>query len=151
MKTIRVYIENSVIGGYFDEEFQEPTRKLFGLFKKGDYKAVISAHTLYELDKGAPANVKENLKTIDYEENAVTQEMYDLTEKYMADKIVSENYRDDALHIAAATVLGVDILVSWNFQHIVNYNRIRLFNSVNMREGYNPLEIRTPQEVLEHE
>jgi hypothetical protein len=70
--------------------------------------------------------------------------MYDLTEKYMAENIVSENYRDDALHIAVATVLRVDILVSWNFQHIVNYNRIRLFNSVNMREGYNTLEIRTP-------
>ncbi|GHV77448.1 hypothetical protein AGMMS49942_22690 [Spirochaetia bacterium] len=151
MKTIRVYIENSVIGGYFDEEFQEPTRKLFDLFRKGVYKAVISAHTLYELEKGAPDKVKENLKTLDYEENAVTQEMYDLTEQYMADKIVSEQYRDDALHIAVATVLGVDILVSWNFQHIVNYNRIRLFNSVNMREGYNTLEIRTPQEVLGNE
>ena len=106
MKIPRVYIENSVIGGYFDEEFQKPTRKLFDLFRKGNYKAVISAHTIYELDKGAPDNVKENLKTIDYEENAVTQEMYDLTEKYV---------------------------------------------SVNIREGYNTLEIRTPQEVLGNE
>ena len=66
----------------------------------------------------------------------------------MEEEIVSEQYRSDALHIAIATISGVDVLVSWNFKHIVNLNRIRLFNSVNLKEGYNILEIRTPQEVV---
>jgi hypothetical protein len=66
----------------------------------------------------------------------------------MAEKIVSENYYSDALHIAAATVIGVDVLVSWNFKHIVNLNKIKLFNSVNLREGYSILDIRTPREVI---
>jgi hypothetical protein len=69
----------------------------------------------------------------------------------MAENIVSENYRSDALHIAAATVLKVDVLVSWNFKHIVNLGKIKLFNAVNMREGYGQLEIRTPKEVIENE
>ena len=66
----------------------------------------------------------------------------------MKQKIVSEKYRDDALHIAIATVIEVDVLVSWNFRHIVNLNRIQQFNSVNLREGYKILEIRSPEEVL---
>jgi len=151
MKVLRIYIENSVIGGYFDEEFKEHTRKLFDKFKEGIYKPVISSHVIAELENGAPDHVKENLKTVDYEEHIVNNEMLKLAEKYMEQKIVSENYYGDALHIAVATVIGVDVLVSWNFKHIVNLNRIKLFNSVNLREGYGILEIRSPREVIENE
>jgi len=148
MKQLRVYIENSVVGGYFDALFEEATKKLFEKFKNGEYIAVISTHTYGELDNGAPENVKSNLETISYEKIDVTETMLNLTQKYMDENIVSENYRSDALHIAAATVSGVDVLVSWNFKHIVNLNRIKLFNSVNLKEGYNLLEIRTPLEVI---
>jgi len=151
IKILRIYIENSVIGGYFDDEFMEHTRKLFEQFKKGIYKAVISSHVIAELENGAPDYVKENLRTINYEEYAVNDEMLRLAEKYMEQKIVSENYYGDALHIAVATVIGVDVLVSWNFKHIVNLDRIKSFNSVNLREGYSILEIRTPREVIENE
>ena len=148
MKQLRVYIENSVVGGYFDALFEEATKKLFEKFKNGEYIAVISTHTYGELDNGAPENVKSNLETISYEKIDVTETMLNLTQKYMDENIVSENYRSDALHIAVATVSGVDVLVSWNFKHIVNLNRIKLFNSVNLKEGYNLLEIRTPLEVI---
>ena len=151
MKVLRIYIENSVVGGYFDEEFKDHTRKLFEKFKKGIYKAVISSHVIAELENGAPDYVKENLKIIDYDEYIVNDEMLKLAEKYMEQKIVSENYYSDALHIAVATVIGVDVLVSWNFKHIVNLDRIKLFNSVNLREGYSILEIRSPREVIENE
>ncbi|MDR2428221.1 MAG: PIN domain protein [Candidatus Margulisbacteria bacterium] len=150
-KEVRVYIENSVIGGYFDKEFMEPTRKLFGLFRKGVYKPVISDHVITELNDGAPNDVKENLETLSYEKTEVTKEMQALTDKYLAEKIVSENYRGDALHIAIATVLNVNLLVSWNFRHIVNYDKIKRFNAVNLKEGYNLLEIRTPQEVMKND
>jgi predicted nucleic acid-binding protein len=151
MKILRIYIENSVIGGYFDDEFKEHTRKLFDEFRKGLYRPVISSHVIAELENGAPEYVKENLKTIDYKEYAVNEEMIQLAEKYMEQKIVSKNYYSDALHIAVATVIGVDVLVSWNFKHIVNLDKIKLFNSVNLREGYNILEIRTPREVIGNE
>ena len=151
MKILRIYIENSVIGGYFDDEFKEFTRSLFKKFKEGMYKPIISSHVIAELESGAPDHVKETLKTIDYEEFVVNEEMTQLAEKYIEEKIVSKNYYSDALHIAVATVIGVDVLVSWNFKHIVNLNRIRLFNSVNLREGYNILEIRSPREIIENE
>ena len=151
MKILRIYVENSAIGGYFDDEFKEHTRKLFDKFKNGIYKPIISSHVIAELENGAPDYVKENLKTINYEEHSVNDEMLKLAEKYMEQKIVSENYYADALHIAVATVIGVDVLVSWNFKHIVNLDRIRLFNSVNLREGYSILEIRSPREVTESE
>ena len=148
MKQLRVYIENSVIGGYFDTVFEEATKKLFEKFRDGEYQAIISTHTYGELNNGAPENVKSNLETISYKKFDITEEMMYLTQKYMDEKIVSEQYRSDALHIAIATVLGVDVLVSWNFKHIVNLNKIKLFNSVNLKERYNLLEIRTPWEVI---
>jgi hypothetical protein len=150
MKTLTIYLENSVIGGYFDKIFREDTHKLFELFKDGTYIPVISSHVIQELERGAPSYVIENLKSIDYIEYAITQDMLLLTEKYMKQNIVSENYRDDALHIAIATIIEVDVLVSWNFTHILNLNRIKKFNSVNLYEGYRLLEIRNPREVLNY-
>ncbi|MCL1946699.1 MAG: PIN domain protein [Chitinivibrionia bacterium] len=147
-KTLKVYLENSVVGGYFDDEFKKYTHKLFEKFRDETYKPIISSHVIAELESGAPDYVIENLKTINYEEYAVNEEMIKLTEKYMEQKIVSNKYYGDALHIAAATVIGVDILVSWNFKHIVNQNRIKIFNSVNLQEGYNILEIRSTKEVV---
>ena len=151
MKKLRIYIENSVIGGYFDEEFEVFTKKLFECFKNGKYKPIISSHVITELENGAPEKVIKNLQNIDYEKFTVNEEMGLLAQKYLEQKIVSEKYYSDALHIAVATVIGVDVLVSWNFKHIVNFDKIRLFNSVNIREGYNFLEIRTPREVVDNE
>jgi hypothetical protein len=148
MKKLRVYIENSVIGGYFDPVFEDATKKLFDKFRNGEYLAVISTHTYGELNDGAPENVKSNLETISYEKIDVTEVMLELTQKYMDENIVSEKFRSDALHIAIATTSTVDVLVSWNFRHIVNLNKIKLFNSVNLKEGYSLLEIRTPLEVI---
>jgi len=151
MKKLTIYIENSVIGGYFDDEFSKHTHRLFDKFKNGTYKPIISSHVIDELENGDPDHVKKNLETIDYEEYAVSEEMLELAKKYIDQKIVTEKYYDDALHIAAATVIGVNVLVSWNFKHIVNLNKIRLFNSINLREGYNILEIRSPMEIIEDE
>jgi len=86
-----------------------------------------------------------------YEEYAINDEMLKLAEKYIEQKVVSENYYSYALHIAIATVIGVDVLVSWNFKHIVNLDRIKSFNSVNLKEGYSILGIRTSREVVESE
>ena len=65
--------------------------------------------------------------------------------------IIGPGSRADALHVALATVSRVDVLVSWNFRHIVNLGRIRLFQGVNLEIGYGLIEIRTPKEVLDYE
>ncbi|MDR3170797.1 MAG: hypothetical protein LBU17_04120 [Treponema sp.] len=148
---IQRYPIYSVILRICDSQVKEYTYKLFDEFRKGKYKPIISSHVIAELENGAPENVKENLKTLDYEEFMVNDEMVKLAEKYMEQKIVSQNYYSDALHIAVGTAIGVDVLVSWNFKHIVNLDKIKLFNSVNLREGYSVLEIRTPREVIGNE
>jgi len=71
-----------------------------------------------------------------------------LASAYIRDGAVSEAHRVDARHIAVATVRRVDILVSWNFKHIVKLSRIRAYNAVNLKLGYPELEIRSPLEVL---
>jgi len=82
MKKLRVYIENSVVGGYYDKEFKEATRKLFEEFKKGNYKPVISSHVIDELENGAPQKVIDNLNTLDYEEFIINEESENLAESY---------------------------------------------------------------------
>ena len=71
-----------------------------------------------------------------------------LSEKYILENVITKQFIIDAQHIAIATVNKVDILVSWNFKHIVNLNRIRLYNSVNLKYGYSIIEIRSPREIL---
>ncbi len=151
MKKLTIYIDTSVIGGCFDKLFQEWSNKLFMEFISGKKNAVISDTVLKELER-APKEVREKINEIPaefIEKYVITKEIRNLTEKYLEQKIVASKFRDDALHIATATVLNVDVLVSWNFKHIVNLNRIKQFNSINLFEGYKELEIRTPQEVLD--
>jgi hypothetical protein len=80
-----------------------------------------------------------------------TEETLRLALEYVKEKIVSKNFEGDARHIAVATIHNVDMLVSWNFKHIVHFDKIRQFNSVNLREGYKPIEIYSPREVVSYE
>ena len=78
-------------------------------------------------------------------------EALELANAYIAAAVLSPRMRADAQHIAIATIARVDVIVSWNFKHIVNLERIRGYNSVNLRNGYPMVEIRTPREVLTNE
>ena len=103
------------------------------------------------MKNGAPQYVIDNLEKLTYEKFTINKEMEDLAELHLKNNIVSKKYSGDALHIAIATVIGVDVLVSWNFKHIVNLDKIKKFNSVNLNEGYHILEIRTPKEVVNYD
>jgi len=130
---IKVYIETSVISGYGRKRFHYPLMRFFDLLKEGVFIPIISLHTLKELyNEKTPIEVIQNLKTIEYKEYETTDEMYSLADKYMEKKIVDKQYYSDALHIAITTVLGVDVLVSWNLTHIVNNITKSLFNKVNI-------------------
>lgn len=146
----RVYIDTSVIGGCFDSEFEEWSNKLFDDFKSGKKFAVISDITLDELSD-APERVRENFRKIpdmNIEILISNLESRKLAEKYILEGAVSGKYYEDALHIAISTINQVSVLASWNFKHIVNLDRIRLYNAVNLKSGYSMLEIRSPQEIL---
>jgi hypothetical protein len=149
----RVYIDTSVIGGCYDQEFEEWSNRLFEDFRLGKRIAVVSDVTLDEL-MDAPDRVKEIFESIpDSSVEIVTSDnaSRELADKYILEKAVTEKYYEDALHIAIATINQVNVLSSWNFKHIVNLDRIRLYNSVNLKNGYSLLEIRTPREILKFE
>ena len=74
----------------------------------------------------------------------------DLAQAYLDRAILGANYRNDALHIALASVADIDILTSWNFRHIVHFDKIRMFNAVNLLYGYKAIQICSPREVTYH-
>jgi len=150
-KSMRLYIDTSIFGGFFGTEFQLWTKKLVEQIFEGQYIAVVSDMTLAELEE-APKQVRELAdKIISENSEFVTAGELDkdLAEKYVKEKIVTRKFCSDALHIAIATIHKVDVLVSWNFKHIVNLNRIRQYNSVNLKHGYTMIEIRSPMEIVE--
>lgn len=148
---MRIYVDTSVFGGCFDPEFEVWSNLLMDFFKMGKYKAVISEVSEFEL-KYAPAHVKQILSEIpgkNIEVAKLTNEAKLLSESYLKEKIVTKKSMADTQHIAIATVQNVDLLVSWNFKHIVNYDRIRLYNAVNLKYGYRILEIRNPRDLTD--
>ena len=149
----RIYTDTSVIGGCLDPEFQVPSSRLVEKFKLGEAVIVLSELTLLEL-VDAPEKVRDVLKPIPEEHREyldLTPEAAELADRYLKEGVIGLGKRIDAQHIAIATISRVDVLVSWNFRHIVNLARIRGYNSVNLRQGYPVLEIRSPSEVLEDE
>ena len=151
--TQHFYFDTSVLGGIFDEEFAELTAILFEKVKLGQIICVYSDLSENELSK-APKQVIDFFNSIPDQYKLcveVTPETLTLAKSYIAEKVVGETSFDDCIHIALATIHKVDILVSWNFKHIVNVYRIRGYNSVNLRMGYTPLEIRSPKDIVSDE
>jgi hypothetical protein len=149
----RIYTDTSVIGGCLDVEFEEASRQLMDMFKMGEAILVLSDLMLVELQE-APADVRAVLEEVpeahrEYIE--LTEEATVLAQQYIDAGVIGAAKRVDAQHIAIATISRVEVLVSWNFRHIVNLQRIRGYNSVNLRHGYPLLEIRTPQEIIRYE
>lgn len=149
----KIYLDTSVFGGYFEQEFEVWTRILFDKINKGDYKIIYSRLTDIELTP-APEKVRilaNNLPNQYIEFVDISNEAIELAEQYLKENVVGKTSRADCIHIALATLHNADILVSWNFKHIVNVNRIRGYNAVNYKFGHKILEIRTPREILEYE
>ena len=146
----RLYIDTSVFGGYYDEEFAEFTKPLFERLQKGEFKLLFSTVTQEELAL-APDNVKklvENIKIDDTEFIEANEETVELATQYILEKVVGQTSLPDCLHIALATINRVDFLISWNFKHIVNVQRIRGYNAINIKNGYKQIEIRSPRDFM---
>ena len=149
----RIYTGTSVLGGCEDEEFMEHSVRLMETFVRGERVLVLSSLTIQELAT-APASVRRRLASVPepyIETLQLDAEAETLAEAYLAAGVLTAKMRADAQHIAIATVARVDVLVSWNFKHIVNLQRIHGYNSVNLRQGYPMIEIRTPREVMSDE
>jgi len=129
------------------------TLRLFERVKLGQVTCVYSDLTESEL-VNAPQKIQNYFKKLpqhNLERVIINDEIIELAFKYIEEKVVGETSFDDCLHIAAATINKVDLLVSWNFKHIVNVYRIRGYNSINLRLNYTSLEIRSPKEIIQYE
>ena len=149
----RIYLDTSVFGGHFDEEFADHTIPLFDRLRNGDFTLLFSTVTQDELST-APRKVRELVESVkidDTEFLEVTGETVDLATEYITEKVVGQTSFADCLHIALATINRADFLISWNFKHIVNIQRIRGYNSINIKNGYRLLEIRSPREFQNYE
>ena len=139
-----------MFGGCFDAEFREHSRRFFDLARRGRVVILLNELVDQELER-APLHVRQLRRSLPescVHALRVTDEVDAVRDAYLAAKIVGARSRDDATHVAAATVARAHAIVSWNFRHIVSLDRIRGYNRVNLSLGYEILAILTPQSVL---
>lgn len=144
-----LYLDTSVLGGSFDDEWKDATRELWRQMEAGQWRFFTSLVAVQELTE-APERVRELFQQTFLPENIlrVTSEMERLAAAYLAQGVVSTKYADDARHVAVCTVARHDYLVSWNFRHLVNVQRSAGFNAVNLVQGYPPVRIVNPLELI---
>lgn len=148
----RLYFDTSVFGGVYDKEFEKETKQLFEMIKQGKVVCLYSDIVEFELET-APKKIKEHFSQIPNqckEFLEIDEAAENLARKYIKEKVVGKTSLDDCRHIAIATVHKADFLISWNFKHIVNVFRIQGYNSVNLKNGYKQLEIRSPKDIVTH-
>lgn len=146
-----LYLDTSVIGGLFDDEWREATQELFRRADLGLYRLVVSVVTVNEV-VGAPPDVQGHF-TSTFADPAqileLTDEAETLARAYLASGVVTPKYADDARHVAIATVRGLGLIVSWNFKHLANIKREAGFNAVNLLQGWPQVRILTPLQLLD--
>jgi hypothetical protein len=149
MRKSILYVDTSVIGGCCDQEFQEWSNGLLVDIKAGRFSLFLSELSDAEI-QDAPEEVRNIYLEFRNRANKVlelTAEVIELADAYLNHGILTPNYRNDARHIALATVAAADLLVSWNFKHVVHFEKIQKFNAVNIEMGYKPILIFSPREV----
>ena len=149
MKKLEIYLDTFVLGGCFEPEFSVWSTGLVADFRVGNFTPVLSELLEAELLRAPEQVRKVYFELVPFAEKrpVVGDEALNLLAAYEAHGVLGSKFRADMLHIALATIAGVDLLVSWNFKHIVRFDKIRLFNAVNLEQGYKPLTIHSPREV----
>ena len=148
----RVYADTSVFGGIYDDDFQDESKEFFEEVKRSRFTLITSAVVRAEIE---PAPEKGKIFFNDMIEIAeiidVSKEALLLRDAYLNAGIITPKYSDDALHVALASVSNCSLIVSWNFKHIVHFEKIPLYNAVNILNGYSEIKIFSPLEVIEYE
>jgi len=152
MRPVRVYADTSVFGGLFDVEFHFDSREFFDEVESGRFRLVISPIIELELQE-APEQVRQSFEKLARiaETIVISDEARALCDAYIDARVVGERYLTDALHVALATVAGCRAIVSWNFKHIVHFDKIPMYNGVNKAMGYGEIAVHSPQEVIDYE
>ncbi len=151
-RPVRVYADTSVYGGAFDDEFRKSSTAFFRQVSDGRFQLVVSALVEDEMAE-APQGVRDVFDDVAATEGVtpVTTEAFELRDAYLAAGAVGSAHHADALHVAVATASQCLFIVSWNFRHIVHYDRIARYNAVNLECGYPPIGIFSPSEVIAYD
>lgn len=149
---MRIYADTSVFGGVFDAEFEEPSKQFFREIDSGRFLLVTSAIVEAEIEP-APENIRKFFaQYVNSAELALpTEEMFLLQQQYINAGIVTEKSAEDALHVAIASIAKCDLIVSWNFKHIVHFEKIPKYNAVNVLNGYAQIGIYSPLEIIKYD
>ena len=158
-KTKRVYVDNSVVSGMFDDHMPERVAhmKLFWQAVIDGKIKVIASDVLRDEVAAAPQHVREffaSLPESQIEQIVSTDESNDLAAQYVDAKVITEKHMNDCKHIAIATITNADAVVSWNCDDMVNPNKIPKYIEINKqhgypKEGYKKIEIVTPDKFME--
>jgi len=153
MKKLKLYLETSVISSAIDNREPDKTAQTLRLLdeiKEKGHEAFVSRIVLVEIAK-ADENTQKKLlavlQDIDPEELNIDKEAEALSGKYISEGVIPQKYENDALHIAVASVNGLDAVVSWNFSHMVNHKTRMEVMGINTFMGYRVIDICTPKEV----
>lgn len=150
VKKYKVYADTSVFGGCLDEEFTEESIDFFQQVKAGKFSLLLSPILLAELQR-APLGVQTVLASIPkncFELINYVEEISALRDAYIKANVLGPASSADAEHIAYASIFEADLLVSWNFKHIVHFEKINGFQAINLLMGYKPIRIFSPKEVI---
>jgi len=149
-KPLRVYADTSVFGGCFDDEFETESVRFFEEVRRGQFVVVVSNVTLDELEL-APDPVRGVLADLPPQQVEIVSTSLEsdaLRNAYLEAAVVGPASSNDAAHIAVATISNVDLVVSWNFKHIVHFEKIGGYEGVNSLHGYRSPRIYSPREVV---
>lgn len=158
MKKLKLYLDTSTISfalaDDIAEEERETTKELFEQINKGAYEGFISEIVIREISNTSDSVKKDKLtkflNSIEFSDILeVNEEVNTLAERYVSENIIPAKHMDDALHIALASVNDIDIVVSWNFKHMVKHKTRVEVLGVNALLGYKTVDICTPKEVIE--
>ena len=149
---MKVYADTSVFGGVYDQEFDEPSKEFFAEVESGRFDLVVSAVVKAEISS-APKEVQEFFQRVvgESEIAELTQEVLDLRNAYLSAGVVTPKSTDDAAHVALATITRCRMIVSWNFKHIVHFEKIPKYNAVNALRGYHAIDIFSPSQVIDYD
>jgi predicted nucleic acid-binding protein len=157
LKQLKIYLETTVFNFKFAEDSPDKkadTIKLFDEISEGKYVAYTSNYVLQELVKAEEPKRSDMVALVEQykirflEADEIAEKLAD---KYVAEGIIPSKYKTDGIHIAMATINDLDIIVSYNFQHIVKLKTIIGTESINLREGYKRIGIYSPTEVIEND
>lgn len=145
-----IYADTSVFGGIYDIGFSEGSKKLLESFKKGERKMMISDLVIEELTT-ARLEVRQQVNAVPKRfklHTSIPGKAYALAARYIAEGALTIGSKEDALHIATATLQCADLIASWNFKHMVNTEKIVLFNKINAESGFRSITIKPPDQIV---